>query len=146
MSKVYLGIIFTLLLGLGFGFWQYSTVLESLGELAQANRQLVADLSSIEEQTQQRLKQQQQATQISSQHHEKTLQIVNAEMLSKQRLLQYKIKQLKQRLTKVEIDRSLQKPLTLAKSKDVINKESLNEKKNNDCAESFISEFYLKQL
>jgi vacuolar-type H+-ATPase subunit I/STV1 len=139
MSKVYLGIIFTLLLGLGFGFWQYSSVLESLGELEQANRQLLTNVNSMEEQKQQLIKQQKQASEISSEHHEKALQIVNAEMLSKQRLLQYKIKQLKQQLSDVQFK-------VVSTNKDAINKEQVNEKKVNDCAESIIPEFYLKQL
>lgn len=132
MSKVYLGVIFTLLLGLGFGFWQYSSVLESLGELEQANRQLLTDVNSMEDHNQKLIKQQKQASDISSEHHEKALQIINAEMLSKQNLLQYKIKKLK-----AEVASTI---------KEGTYKEQVNEQKINNCAESFISDFYLKQL
>lgn len=146
MSKIYIGIIFTLLLGLGIVFWQYSSVLKSLGELQQANRQLISHVNSMEQQQQQLTQQLQQASEISSAHHDKTLKIVNAEMTTKEGLFQYKIEQLKKQLGKLQLEKTQLKLGVVSTNMDSKQKEYLNEDKSNKCAESVIPEFYLKQL
>ena len=146
MSKVYLGVILTLLLVLGFGFWQYSSAIESLGEFEQANRQLESSLHSMEERQQQISLQYQKAGNVSALHHEKALQILNAEMLSKERLLQYKIKELRRQLSQQKDNTEKTKPSMIFTNKESVDKERVNEKETNNCAESFIPEFYLKQL
>ena len=146
MSKIYLGVILTLLFILGFGFWQYSSAIESLGEFEQANRQLESSVRSMEERQQQLSMQYQKANDVSALHHEKALQIINAEMLSKEDLLQYKIKQLRQQLSKQKDNAAQLKPSMVFTNKESADKELVNEKETNNCAESVIPEFYLKQL
>lgn len=146
MSKVYLGVILTLLFVLGFGFWQYSSAIESLGEFEQANRQLESSVHSMEDRQEQLSLQYQKASDVSALHHEKALQIINAEMLSKERLLQYKIKQLRQQSSKQKDNAEKLKPSMVFTNKESADKERVNEKETNNCAESFIPEFYLKQL
>ncbi len=146
MSKIYLGVISTLLFILGIGFWQYSSAIESLGEFEQANRQLESSVRSMEERQQQLSLQYRKANDVSSLHHEKTLQIINTEMLSKERLLQYKIKQLRQQLSKQKNNAVQLKPSMIFTNKESTNKEQVDEKETNNCAESYIPEFYLKQL
>lgn len=136
MTKIYLGVILALLFVLGFGFWQYSSAIESLGEFEQANRQLESSVRSMEERQQQLRLQYQKANDVSALHHEEALRIINAEMLSKEGLMQYKIKKLRQQL----------KPSMVFINKESTDKEQINEKETNNCAENFIPEFYLKQL
>jgi predicted house-cleaning NTP pyrophosphatase (Maf/HAM1 superfamily) len=146
MSKIYLGAISTLLFILGIGFWQYSSAIESLGEFEQANRQLESSVRSMEERQQHLNLQYHKASDVSLQHHEKALQIINAEMLSKERLLQYKIKQLRQQLSKQKNNAVQLKSSMVFTNKESTNKEKVDEKETDNCAESYIPEFYLKQL
>ena len=148
MSKVYLGVIFTLSLLLVFGFWRYSSALESLGELEQANKQLVSTVSSSEKQKKHLIKQQKQDGELSSRHHEKALQILSAEMRAADVLHVYKMGKLKRELNKYKLEVSHLK----SGSVKLINtsKELVNEKTSKEisekCAELPIPEFYLKQL
>lgn len=146
MTKIYLGVILTLLFVLGFGFWQYSSAIESLGEFEQANRQLESSVRSMEERQQQLSMQYQKANDVSALHHEKALQIINAEMLSKEGLLQYKIKQLRQQLSKQKNNAAQLQASMVFTNKESTDKEQVNEKETNNCAENLIPEFYLKQL
>lgn len=130
MSKIYLGVISTLLFILGIGFWQYSSAIESLGEFEQANRQLESNVRIMEERQQQLNLQYQKASDVSAGHHEKALQIINAEMLSKGRLLQYKIKQLRQQLSKQKNNAVQLKSSMVFTNKESANKEQVDEKKN----------------
>lgn len=134
MSKIYLGIIISLITGLGLLSWRYSAAQQDIGELEQANRQLLTSLQAVEQQNKTLHEQQQSAAEISARHHEKTLSIVRAEQQAQAELLQHKITRLQNRLRQV------------ADTKTVSMEEKNETIQQQECAETIIPEFYLKQL
>ena len=148
MSKIYLGVIATLTVVLILGFWRYSSVVESLGELEQANKQLVSTVESIEDQNKSLIKQQKHESGLSADHHEKTLKILRNEMRTKQILAQHKINKLTLDLKKSQAEVVRLKTgsaglINISKEHD---SEKIPKTISEKCAELPIPEFYLKQL
>lgn len=141
MSKVCLGVGSTLLLSLGVVFWLYTSALESMGELEQANNQYVATIESFENQIQERAKQQQFDSELSLSHHEKALKILRDEMSAKENYFSYRENKLRLEIKRLKAT-SIQ---TVNISKDVVDEE-INKEDSDKCAELPIPESYLKQL
>ena len=146
MSKIFMGVIFTLGVILVVVSWRYASAVEQLGETEQANRQLESTLNSLQLQNQQLLKQQQQATEVSSQHHEKTMAILRKEMRTKLDISEHKSNQLRLKLNRLRQENAqVKKGHQLVKVK-MDSKDIDDESSSEKCAEVPIAEFYLKQL
>ncbi|MDH5518542.1 MAG: hypothetical protein OEY36_12110 [Gammaproteobacteria bacterium] len=146
MSKIYLGAILSLSIILSLGFWRYSSLSQQLGQLEQANRQLMTTLESEQLHKTKQLAQQQQSAELSATHHEKTLEIVKQEMQVQQNLLQHKIHQLQQRLLKLTEQSSGLKNQRPSRHVSDLSRDEGNEKNSESCADMPVAEFYLMQL
>lgn len=146
MSKIFMGVIATLTVILVIVSWRYASAVEQLGETEQANRQLESSLESLQLQNQQLVRQQEQATEVSSKHHENTVNILRQEMQAKLELARHKSNNLRTALNQLRQENAqIKQGQQLVKVK-MKNKDVENENSSEKCAEVPIAEFYLKQL
>jgi len=146
VSKIFMGVIATLTIILVFVSWRYASAVEQLGETEQANRQLESTLKSLQVQNQQLVRQQEQATEVSSKHHEETMNILRQEMQSKLKIARHKSNNLRAALTQLRQENAqIKQGRHLVKAK-MNNKDIEDENSSEKCAEVPIAEFYLKQL
>lgn len=144
MSKLYMW--GTIALVIILGFWRYTSVVQALGESEQANRQLEMTIEAVQVQNDQLLKQQREDSEISLDHHNKTLKIVRNEMQGQLNLLQYKVDNLKQNLKKTKTENNQLRANLIPVDMVKFSKEQTREEKSKECAETPVAEFYLKQL
>lgn len=146
MSKVFIGVIATLTVTLIMVSWRYASAIEQLGETEQANRQLESTVETLQLQNQQLVKQQEQAAEVSSQHHEKTMNILRKEMQVKLEIARHKSNNLRADLNRLKQENAqIKQGQQLVKAK-MNNKDVEDENSSEKCAEIPIAEFYLKQL
>jgi len=146
VSKIFMGVIATLTVILVIVSWRYASAVERLGETEQANRQLESTLESLQVQNQQLVRQQEQATEVSSKHHEKTMNILRQEMQAKLKIARHKSNNLRAALNQSRQENAqVKQGRQLVKAK-MNNKDVEDENSSEKCAEVPIAEFYLKQL